>query len=54
MFIMADILRTMRKEVGLSYFNSIGDNEALAFLSMTFQVIRSQKKMLWMPNSVLG
>ena len=31
MFIMADILRTMRKEVGLSYFNSIGDNEALAF-----------------------
>lgn len=31
MFIMADILRTMRKEVGLSYFNSIGSNEALAF-----------------------
>lgn len=28
---MADILRTMRKEVGLSYFNSIGSNEALAF-----------------------
>lgn len=31
MFIMADILMTMRKEVGLSYFNSIGSNEALAF-----------------------
>ena len=31
MFIMADILQTMRKEVGLSYFNSIGSNEALAF-----------------------
>lgn len=31
MYIMADILRTMRKEVGLSYFNSIGSNEALAF-----------------------
>ena len=31
MFIMADILRTMRKEVGLSYFNSIDSNEALAF-----------------------
>ena len=31
MFIMADILKTMRKEVGLSYFNSIKSNEALAF-----------------------
>ena len=31
MFIMADILMTMRKEVGLSYFNSIRNNEALAF-----------------------
>lgn len=31
MFIMGDILRTMRKEVGLSYFNSIRSNEALAF-----------------------
>lgn len=31
MYIMADILRTMRKEVGLSYFNSIASNEALAF-----------------------
>lgn len=31
MYIMADILRMMRKEVGLSYFNSIGGNEALAF-----------------------
>lgn len=31
MFVMADILRTMRKEVGLSYFNSIASNEALAF-----------------------
>lgn len=31
MFIMADILMTMRKEVGLSYFNSIDSNEALAF-----------------------
>lgn len=31
MFVMADILRTMRKEVGLSYFNSIANNEALAF-----------------------
>ena len=28
---MADILKTMRKEVGLSYFNSIKSNEALAF-----------------------
>lgn len=32
MFIMADILKIMRKEVGLSYFNSIKSNEALAFL----------------------
>lgn len=31
MFIMADILKTMRKEVGLSYFNSIDSNEALGF-----------------------
>lgn len=31
MYIMADILKTMRKEVGLSYFNSIKSNEALAF-----------------------
>lgn len=31
MFVMADILMTMRKEVGLSYFNSIKNNEALAF-----------------------
>lgn len=31
LFIMADILMTMRKEVGLSYFNSIDSNEALAF-----------------------
>jgi hypothetical protein len=31
MYIMGDILRTMRKEVGLSYFNSIRSNEALAF-----------------------
>lgn len=31
MFIMADILRTMRKEVGLSYFNNIDSNESLAF-----------------------
>ena len=30
-YIMGDILRTMRKEVGLSYFNSIRSNEALAF-----------------------
>lgn len=30
-YIMADILVTMRKEVGLSYFNSIRNNEALAF-----------------------
>lgn len=30
-YVMADILRTMRKEVGLSYFNSIASNEALAF-----------------------
>lgn len=30
-YIMADILQTMRKEVGLSYFNSIKSNEALAF-----------------------
>lgn len=30
-FIMADIFRTMRKEVGLSYFNNIRSNEALAF-----------------------
>lgn len=31
MFVMADILMTMRKEVGLSCFNSIKNNEALAF-----------------------
>lgn len=31
MYIIADILRTMRKEVGLSFFNSIDNNEALAF-----------------------
>lgn len=31
MYIVAEILRTMRKEVGLSYFNSIASNEALAF-----------------------
>ena len=31
MYIMADILKTMRKEVGLSYFDSIDSNEALAF-----------------------
>lgn len=31
MFIMADILKTIRKEVGLSYFNNIDSNEALAF-----------------------
>lgn len=31
MYIMGDILRTMRKEVGLSYFNSISSSEALAF-----------------------
>ena len=30
-YIIADILKTMRKEVGLSNFNSIGSNEALAF-----------------------
>ena len=30
-YIMSEILVTMRKEVGLSYFNSIGNNEALAF-----------------------
>lgn len=31
LFIIADILITMRKEVGLSCFNSIDSNEALAF-----------------------
>lgn len=31
MYIMGDILRTMRKEVGLSYFNNIKSNKALAF-----------------------
>ena len=30
-YIMSEILVTMRKEVGLSYFNSIKNNEALAF-----------------------
>lgn len=30
-YIMSEILVTMRKEVGLSYFNSIENNEALAF-----------------------
>ena len=30
-YIMGDILRTMRKEVGLSHFNSIRSNEARAF-----------------------
>ena len=32
MYIMGNILRTMRKEVGLGYFNSIRSNEALVFL----------------------
>jgi len=31
MYIMSDILRTMRREVGLSMFNNIDDNDALAF-----------------------
>ena len=31
MHIISEILVTMRKEVGLSYFNSISNNEALAF-----------------------
>ncbi len=31
MYIMSDILKTMRKEVGLSMFNNIDDNDALAF-----------------------
>ena len=31
MYIMSDILRTMRREVGLSLFNNIDDNDALAF-----------------------
>ena len=31
MYIMSDILRTMRREVGLSVFNNIDDNDALAF-----------------------
>ncbi len=31
MYIMSDILKTMRKEVGLSLFNNIDDNDALAF-----------------------
>ncbi len=31
LFIISDILVTMRKEVGLSYFNNIKNNEALAF-----------------------
>jgi len=30
-YIMSEILVTMRREVGLSYFNSIANNEALAF-----------------------
>lgn len=30
-YVMSEILVTMRKEVGLSYFNSIRNNEALAF-----------------------
>lgn len=36
LFVMADILVTMRKEVGLCYFNSIGGNEALAFFVNDF------------------
>ena len=31
LYIMSDILRTMRKEVGLSLFDNINDNDALAF-----------------------
>lgn len=31
MYIMSDILRSMRREVGLSLFNNIDDNDALAF-----------------------
>ncbi len=31
MYIMSDILRTMRREVGLSLFNNVDDNDALAF-----------------------
>lgn len=31
LYVMADILVTIRKEVGYSYFNSIGGNEAIAF-----------------------
>lgn len=31
MYIMSEILVTMRKEVGLNYFNNISDNEALGF-----------------------
>lgn len=31
LYIMSEILVTMRKEVGLSYFNSVSNNEALAF-----------------------
>lgn len=30
-YIMADILKTMRKEVGLNYFGSVSGNEAVAF-----------------------
>lgn len=31
LYIMADILKTMRKEVGLNFFGNISDNEAIGF-----------------------
>ena len=47
---MSEILVTMRKEVGLGYFNSISNNEALAFLSMMYQAILLLKVTLWMQS----
>jgi hypothetical protein len=43
---MGDILRTMRKEVGLSHFNSIRSNEALAFFVNDMVMSRIMRKIV--------
>ena len=45
-YIMGDILRTMRKEVGLSHFNSIRSNEALAFFVNDMVMSRIMRKIV--------
>lgn len=44
-FIVADIFKSMRKEVGLSYFNNINSNETLGFFvnDVTFSPISKEK-----------